>query len=302
VTGSHRSGTTWVGRMIASSPQVGYIHEPFNINGHCEFCTADFPYWFYYVTAEDEDRYCKPISDTLEFRYDLLGKLAVSRNYSQVKKELSNYWTCVSSRVKNLRPLLKDPMALFSADWLSKRFNMQPVVMIRHPAAFCSSIKVLNWSHPFSHFLEQDFLMNTHLYSFRDEIKRFADEEKEVIDQAILLWKLISFMILKYRAENQDWLFVRHEDISRDPISGFEGIFSYLGLGFTNRIVEIIDWHSMSNNNRNKVRPDYRLNGFRRDSETNIFSWKDRLTTAEIEKIKIETEEISKYFYSDSDW
>jgi hypothetical protein len=144
--------------------------------------------------------------------------------------------------------------------------------------------------------------MNTHLYSFRDEIKRFADEEKEVIDQAILLWKLIHFMILKYRAENHDWLFVRHEDISCNPISGFKGIFSYLGLEFTDHIAEIIEWHSMSNNNRNKVRPDYRLNAFRRDSETNIFSWKDRLTAAEIDRIKIGTEEISKYFYSDSDW
>ena len=30
VTGSHRSGTTWVGKTIALSPSVTYIGEPFN--------------------------------------------------------------------------------------------------------------------------------------------------------------------------------------------------------------------------------------------------------------------------------
>ena len=28
VTGSHRSGSTWVGKMLATSPSVNYIHEP----------------------------------------------------------------------------------------------------------------------------------------------------------------------------------------------------------------------------------------------------------------------------------
>jgi len=32
VTGSHRSGTTWAGKMISACPNVGYIHEPFNID------------------------------------------------------------------------------------------------------------------------------------------------------------------------------------------------------------------------------------------------------------------------------
>ena len=30
VTGAHRSGTTWVGKMLALAPGVGYVHEPFS--------------------------------------------------------------------------------------------------------------------------------------------------------------------------------------------------------------------------------------------------------------------------------
>ena len=53
VTGSHLSGTTWVGKMISQSPSVGYIHEPFS--PHCEpgLCGAKFGYWFPYVSDEN---------------------------------------------------------------------------------------------------------------------------------------------------------------------------------------------------------------------------------------------------------
>jgi hypothetical protein len=30
VTGSHRSGTTWAGQMVAAAPHTAYIHKPLN--------------------------------------------------------------------------------------------------------------------------------------------------------------------------------------------------------------------------------------------------------------------------------
>jgi hypothetical protein len=65
VTGSHRSGTTWVGRIIASSPSVAYIHEPFHIRHDPDVCPARFDHWFTYVCEENEDQYRKPIKEML---------------------------------------------------------------------------------------------------------------------------------------------------------------------------------------------------------------------------------------------
>ena len=31
VTGAHRSGTTWVGKMLAADADTGYISEPLNV-------------------------------------------------------------------------------------------------------------------------------------------------------------------------------------------------------------------------------------------------------------------------------
>ena len=44
LTGSNRSGTTWTGKMIASSDEVFYVEEPFNclINKKKEFDSMSF--------------------------------------------------------------------------------------------------------------------------------------------------------------------------------------------------------------------------------------------------------------------
>src|SRR5665811_676016 len=58
VTGSHNSGTTWVGRMLAASRSVAYSHEPFNV-GHRRpgICTDTFHRWFTYVCVDNESHY-----------------------------------------------------------------------------------------------------------------------------------------------------------------------------------------------------------------------------------------------------
>jgi hypothetical protein len=77
-------------------------------------------------------------------------------------------------RLNGSAALIKDPFAFFSSEWLAERFDMAVVVVIRHPAAFVSSIINLNWSHPFSHFLEQTLLLNERLVPFEDEIREYA--------------------------------------------------------------------------------------------------------------------------------
>jgi len=57
VTGSHRSGTTWVGKILALSPEVGYIQEPFHPRHNMAICNAVFENCFTYICKENEERY-----------------------------------------------------------------------------------------------------------------------------------------------------------------------------------------------------------------------------------------------------
>src|SRR5205823_10236861 len=115
-------------------------------------------------------------------------------------------------RKRRVRPLLKDPIALFSAEWIADRFGGQVVALIRHPAAFASSLKKYRWTHPFGDFLAQPLLMRDLLSSYTEEITRFADaqrkgEEPEIVDQAILFWNVIHAAVDTYRERRSDWFF-----------------------------------------------------------------------------------------------
>ena len=300
VTGSHRSGSTWVGRMIAASPAVGYIHEPFKIYHRPGTCGVKFVYWFTYITRENESAYYEHIKNTLEFRYNLIGGLEAIRSLGDVKRVLRGCQKFSMYRLRKVRPLVKDPIAVFSAEWLAETFDMDVLVLIRHPAAFASSLKRLGWIHPFSHFLQQPLLMRDYLYPFEAQIREYASREQDIIDQAILLWRIIHHVIIEYRNNHENWVFLRHEDISRDPLCHFQDLFKRFDLDFSPHVRRVVQEYSDPSNPSEAPEGD----GFflRRDSKSNIWNWKNRLTESEIERIRERVEDISKEFYSDSDW
>ena len=287
--------------MLAESPSIGYIHEPFNMNPRARArCDAKFRYWFTYISEENEELYLEPLERTLNFHYNLAEGYKASKSLKQFLNHVKQYFISASARFNNLRPLMKDPIALFSSEWLASKFNMDVVVLIRHPAAFAGSVKNKNWGINFSQFLDQKLLMDDHLYPFEDEIIEHAEKRHDIIDQAILFWKMAYYMIDKYRERHRDWIFIRHEDLSRDPLSGYKKIFNKLNLRYTNSIEETIRKHSYADHAENAQPNNH--NSIRRNSLSTIWNWKERLTREEINRIKNNVEEISSLFYTHEEW
>jgi len=296
VTGSHRSGTTWVGKMIASSSDVFYLHEPFNINQKKEgIYHKSFKNWFTYINHENEKQYYKPLLKTISLHYDLFSLLkseGISKENFRIAVSKWLYYR--NLRKHDKRILIKDPIAIFSSEWLAERFDSQVIVLIRHPAAFAGSLKQKKWNHPFKHFLNQPNLMAEHLSIFKGEIEEFAKNPHDIIDQACLLWRIIYFMVYKFQIRHNNWLFLRHEDISRNPIKHYQEIYNYLNLDFTSEVCNIIKSYSQA--------PNFSKNEIKRNSLLTIYSWKKRLSEGEIFYIKEKVKDISTIYYSDNDW
>lgn len=304
VTGAHRSGTTWIGRMLAEAPSLLYIHEPFSVTDAPSrgVCNTNFKHWFTYIDGQNERGFYRPFRNTIELRYDMLGGLRSYHSRKGLRQLRREFMTFRTHRRKGSKVLFKDPMALFSAEWLAERFDMNVVIVIRHPAAFVSSIKKLGWEHPFSHFLDQPALMRDRLYAFASELREYADRKHDLIDQAILLWKIIHKTISQYRQAHADWIFVRHEDLSRNPVEGFRELYDRLGLQYSADVQQVIEKYS---NPANPVDTDAPVGSeeiLLRNSSSNIWNWKKRLSPAEIQKIRGEVEYISREFYSPEDW
>jgi len=187
-----------------------------------------------------------------------------------------------------------------SAEWLYKTFNMDVIVLIRHPASFVSSLKRLEWKFQFSNLLEQEELMREKLYPFKEEIKNFTTNEKNIIDQAILLWRIIYYVVNEYRKKYPNWIFKRHEDLAKNPVEEFRDIYKKIGLNYTKSIEhKITKYSSLENPNEVSVKQPGNI---KRNSKSQIAIFKKRLSAREIEYIKEKTKDVWIYFYDDNDW
>ena len=293
VTGAHRSGTTWVGRMLALAPGVGYVHEPFNPR----FSAGAFERYFTVVTAENQARYAAELERALGFRYELGTRLRKRHRPRDVARSLRDLARTERLRRRSPQPLVKDPIALLSAEWLAERFGMEVVVLIRHPAAFAASLKRLGWKHSFATFFEDGELPEI-LRPFEREIREQAERPGAILDQAALLWRLLYHAVDGYRERHPDWIFLRHEDASLEPLSTFERLYERLGLELTPTARGAIERATASDNPAAPTSP----HAVELDSAASLGRWRADLTAEEVETLRERTRDVWPRFYTDADW
>jgi hypothetical protein len=264
-------------------------------------CDTKFDHWFMHITSENETDFYKPIKNTIELRYRLGSALKAAKSVGDIKNSVRDYIKFFLYHTLGSTSVIKDPIALFSAEWLAEKFDMNVIVLIRHPAAFVSSIKARDWSFDFSNFIEQPLLLKNYLYPFEEELREYASNDQDLIDQGALLWKVMHYVILQYQTKHKEWIFIRHEDVSRNPLQEFQSLFNQLNLEFSQNVRGAIEYYSSSENPRDAEVPTGEIS-LRRNSELNISNWKYRLTMSETERIRKKVEDISRAFYSDEDW
>ncbi len=285
--------------MLARSRKVHYLHEPFNPKAFDpEVCELRFEREFTYL-CESNSAEARPC---LERCLRSSPRLSAPRSpAAPMAGALRRFRVAARGAIRcalSQRPLMKDPHALFSAEWLAECFDMDVVVSIRHPAAFVGSLVVAGWTFRFEQLLEQPLLMAHHLEGQRDAIEAQARAPGDIVDQGIALWNAIYSVVAGYRTRHPDWIFVRHEDLSRDPVRGFADLHARLGLAYTARIARAVADHSGDHNPAERHAGD----PVRRDSRANVESWRSRLGHEAIERVRFGTAKVATHYYDADDW
>ena len=298
VTGTHRGGTTWVGKMIAADAMTAYISEPLNVLHRPGVFHAKVKHWYQYICDDNEQEFLPAYQELLEFDYHLWDEIRALRSRRDFLRMGRDFLVFYNGLMRGQRVLLKDPFAVFSTLWFAKRLNCRVVITVRHPAAFVSSLKRLNWNFDFQNLLNQPLLMRDHLEPYRKEMQ--AIHPDDVIGQAALLWKLIYRSVHETCEQNPDLILVRHEDLSRDPVPGYRALYSSLGLEFTPQIEKTILNSSSSENPEELSRK--KVHDIKLDSRASLDNWKKRLTAEEIDGVRRMTEGVSALYYSQAEW
>jgi len=297
VTGAHRSGTTWVGKMLAVSSDVTYISEPLNVYHRPGVLSEPVDHWYQYICKENQSTILPAFSDTLHYRYHYRLELKSLGSIKDIGRMLRDAGMFVDGRLRGTRALIKDPFAIFSAPWFAHQFGCRIVIVVRHPLAFVSSLKRLGWDFNFEDLLAQPLLMRDYLAPFRDEMMA---EPEDIIAQGSLLWRMVYNVVNGFRESHPEFLITRHEDLSRDPIFEFQNFYESLGLAFTPKVQRIIENSSQRSNPEELS--EQRVHAVKLDSQANLSNWQKRLTKDEIDRIGQLTSDIASKFYPEEFW
>jgi hypothetical protein len=303
VTGTHRSGTTWVGKVLATAPETVYVHEPFNVDHPNPSVPVRMRYWYQWIHNGAEPANREVFRDLLA-SHDQCEPTDPRTSHS-VARFVNDFGTWFRGRSQNRpgrRVILKDPFALFSAAWLAENFNFIPVICIRHPAAFVSSLRLRGWRFDLRNLIDQPGLVQEFLPEEQPRFDELIDGRTlDPISEGAYLWYFLHRAILKLRREHPSWVYVRHEDLSRNPVEHFRYLCANLGLPYTANTDAYLK-STIVSPNQEYVLSSTDPHNVIRDSFSNALVWKKRLSEHETALIREIVDEVAVMFYSEAEW
>lgn len=300
VTGAHRTGTSWVGKMLAASREVAYVSEPLNRWHRPGVMLAPVHHWYTYICEENEKEFLPALQETRRFRYHTIAELRSVASLKDLLRMGRDWSIFFKGRLYDQTLLLKDPFAVFSAAWFADRLDSRVVFTVRHPAGFVSSLKKLGWEFDFSDLLGQPLLMRDWLEPYRAEMEVALKSPQDIISGGSLLWRMVYSVVGQLCERNPRFLVMRHEDVSLDPAGCFKKLYFDLGLRFTPEVLRAIRGSSAESNPRELT--SRKVHSVSLDSRANLENWKHRLNDREITRIRQLTASVSDRFYQGTNW
>jgi len=205
VAGSGRSGTTWLGNIIAQCPGFMTLFEPFDYRHVPELSVSSLR------------QYIRPDEKT-----HVLDKTISA----VLRGKLRNEWM-LSQNTRNLawRILVKEIRANLFLGYIQNRFNSKIIFVVRHPCAVVLSRMELKWETHLDDFLNQQELVEDYLTPYVDLIH---NANSEPVKHAVM-WS-IENMVPLVQMRQHHFIFCIYEDLIAKTDEELNRIFALAGL------------------------------------------------------------------------
>lgn len=240
ILGIGRSGTTWIGRMLAtSSTPLRYFEEPLHsINPALSFAN---------VRSHTDISFYKDLPDAhrLLFAYKLLtlqnldwDSLGLQRS---LRKNDKNFNFC----------LVKEVHCLLATEALLNRLQVPSIIVMRNPLYIVDSLfdaqtlssiylvyqnKLILKDQVF--FKRYFSKTNDEIHSTFSKIAGWPDERRKIVQQRILMVSLMTKMLEQVAKNSTMSFLIRYEDICRSPEKLFSDMAAFLGLDWKQNSID----------------------------------------------------------------
>ena len=300
MTGMHRSGTTFAGKVVAVTKGIDYIHEPFNYQYGCMGIPFVYPYINENKTRDEQiDKIIHEILNyKCRFKNIVKGESGLKsfiRRYVGGRGSLDllslKFKRIISKHKLGGSLLLKDPFVMLISPYLVKYYDAKIVILIRHPSAIWQSINRMNWTFTFDDFAGDDFWNNL---DDKNIDKEYLNSCSEVI-KISYLWKFLYRNVLYWKEkypENIELIF--HESLCIDPVNNVKKIIKHYGFDMEEKHQLLIE--KMTNGDNVDVK-NKQLHNFVRNSNSLAWSWVNKISSNDEKIIKdITYEDVVKIY------
>ena len=216
MAGTARSGTTWLGELIASQIPSRILFEPFNPD-----IVSDYSRFHYF-------QYIRPGTENPEF-YSFAQKVFTGR--------IRNKWIDrQNERISSKVRLVKEIRANLALKWLHDNFPEVPIIfIIRHPCAVVLSRLELGWAtdRDIEPFISQPQLVEDYLGPHMDVIRSaVTSEEKHAV-----IWSVSNLVPLK-QFGSDELKVVYYENLCTQPEIELSRVFETIGYQFSKSLVD----------------------------------------------------------------
>jgi hypothetical protein len=261
---SGRSGTTWLGNIVAADPNTRIFFEPFD------------PRRVPAAACLPLRAYARPEGSYPEWE-SLVGKV--------LRGEIENEWiNRQGRRWWAQRRLIKEIRANLMLAWIDRRFHPKIVWMTRHPCAVVNSRVKLQWEAHLDVFLAQPELVEDYLQPFLPVIQ----EAQTQVQKHAVAWCIENLVPLQ-QSHHHNWIFCTYEELYRQPEAEANRILQALGLRknwFTSRAIHRITMTARSDSAVVNQRDP-------------LLQWQEELSDPEIEDVLRTVSAFGIHLYED---
>ena len=257
LVGVPRCGSTWVGRILSKASGVGYVYEPFNPD-YCHF----FKKWEMHRAGSFSD------TDTQTF----VDQLYAGRIHTLFSWVYQNPLRRILARTL----LIKDVNTMFSLEYL-RQWNLEFVVLLRHPCAVALSMFERNLEPNLSAFMDGVCDADAQTDSSPEPHGRLASvtlANLSYMERVGLYWSC-AYEEACRAIGDRDACVIRYEDLASSPQEGFKALYDSLGLGYSKRVARAIA----------KTCASSRESYTRRQSAETMVKWQKQLSRDQIDAV-----------------
>ena len=269
VTGMHRSGTTFIGRLLSHYRSLQVIHEPLNkvygLSGvnyiyPVDFCDDQSKYYLSLLQHSTE-RFPKIIT---KVQGEKIGKTVMRAGIGgRTKRDFVRFFFR-NYVFGNITPVFKDPFAVLLVRSLLN-MNHHVLVLIRHPAAVWTSICRMGWS---VNLTKEYFGKRNECLDIPSNM--YSNSNIEDVERFSWLWRAI-YSYISRELSSSNMFLLKHESFCLNPNSEIAKIEKFLNLSPSAKSKKYI--------RRNMFESDanahgYKLHEFRRDSKYLTSAWR----------------------------